>query len=91
MKTRVFAYYDKQLECTGTPQFAPQNKDELIEGTVRSIVKADPDNLNNFKGKKLVLLGEYDDKSGFVLEDPQFTVLCDCDEVVEKYYGKYEQ
>ena len=91
MKKRVFAYFDKQLECTGEPKLTPVSREELVEGCIRSIIKADPDNLNGFKGQKLLLLGEYDDTKGFILEDPQFTVILDCDEVIQKYYGKYSE
>lgn len=90
MKKRCIAYFDKQLECTATPLFAVETIDEIKEGLFRSIVKADPDNLNNFKGKNLVLLGEYDDTKGFT-DAYRMEVLADCDEIIQKVYGKYEE
>lgn len=90
MEFQVFAYYDKQLECTGKPIIEPTTVKDAAEGCLRSIVKAGPDNIDNFKGKNLVHIGSYDDTKGFSLNENQFTVVCDCDEVIEKFYGKYK-
>lgn len=90
MEFQVFAYYDKQLECTGKPIIEPTSVKDAAEGCMRSIVKAGPDNINNFKGKNLVHIGKYDDKVGFDLNENQFTVICDCDSIIEDIYGKYD-
>lgn len=90
MEFYVYAYFDKQLECTGKPIIEPSNEKDAAEGVYRSIVKADPEGLNNFKGKNLVCMGKYDDTKGFQLNNPQFKVIFDCDDLIQKIYGKYE-
>lgn len=88
MKYTVFCFKDKQLGLYTVPSVSQLSDPEDLKDDVRAqIIKSDKRDI--FKGKDLVCLGTYDNKTGlYDTGDPEF--LLNCDEVISQAFD-YER
>lgn len=90
MKSVIFAYKDKELGCTFELKTAANSKEDIATSVKRLLVKCELKDVNNYVGKAVVVLGEYDDESGITACGPEQIV--DCDEIlIKKFPEIYEQ
>lgn len=82
MKYTVIGFKDKQVGLFTSPSLVNLNDSEDIKEDVRvQIVKSDRRQV--FKGKNLVIFGQFDSKTGrYDVHDPEF--LLNCDEVISE-------